>query len=630
MLIKNENFIRQKYPELWNELSPNEGKFMDDGLGVEVSQNGFPTLTTVVNDKKVYFHSRYDPFEESKLFLEKFDHIDEYDHILIYGLGLGYHVETIIKKFPNKLISIYEPNPAVFYKFLDSRLFEIFGDSNLRSVAIEWHPSLAAVYLNDFASKMNEKVLLIKHPIYERLYEEKVTHFTETFSNMIKGQINHLNVNNHFEKSWTYNCIKNLPEILKTQNMISEKRKFFEGKPVLLVAAGPSLQDEIENIRKIKEEGTAYIFAVGSANKALIKNGIYPDAVTSYDPWTNLGGRNVFSDVTDAGITTIPLIFGSSVGFNAVKEYTGPLLHMFISQDTISPYYLGSDQITDRNSLISDSPTISIITLQLLEKLNCSLIVLVGQNFGYRDNQYYAQGIHYDIRPTNLSDQEIRDLVEAEDVVGEKVYSNPSFIEAKNYMQSLIAHLNHLEFINTTKGGVKIEGATFQTLEQVMAQRLKKRVVQSNWYNGEKTAYNLNFVKDNVIAMEKEFKKFEQTLDKLIQVIKVLDKHSNSKISIDEKRFVTFDKNFKDLVQNKFYQVYVYPMVRNQHQMLSRSLSTIRQTREARSRAKMVTERFGKYIYECRQIAWQIESDFLELHKELLEICANPQYGQLV
>lgn len=61
-------------------------------------------------------------------------------------------------------------------------------------------------------------------------------------------------------------------------------QKAFEGKPAIIVAAGPSLSEEFEHLKFIKENGLAYIFSVGSAINALIEHGIYPDAACTYDP----------------------------------------------------------------------------------------------------------------------------------------------------------------------------------------------------------------------------------------------------------------------------------------------------------------------------------------------------------
>src|SRR5690606_34518616 len=176
---------------------------------------------------------------------------------------------------------------------------------------------------------------------------------------------------------------------LSTLNILADKKHVFQDKPVLLVAAGPSLADEYDNLRYIKEHGLAYIFAVGSANRALIANEILPDAVVTYDPQEH--NYQVFQPMYEKHIDTIPMIYGTSVGYETLEYYQGPKLHFITSQDSITPYF-AKNTIT-KSDIVDDSFSVAIITLQLLLKMNAGPIILVGQNFAFRDNLFYAKDI---------------------------------------------------------------------------------------------------------------------------------------------------------------------------------------------------------------------------------------------
>ena len=162
----------------------------------------------------------------------------------------------------------------------------------------------------------------------------------------------------------TLNSIRNFKYLLTTPNILREKDQF-KGIPALIVAAGPSLLDEIENIREIKDKGLAYIFSAGSGLVPLLNNGIYPDAATSYDP-NQFNG--VYKQVFEKKITSIPLIFGSTVGIS-LQKYPGPMAHMLNSQDTVAPYYLRLKN-GEASQKIYDSTTISVVLVQLLKHLD--------------------------------------------------------------------------------------------------------------------------------------------------------------------------------------------------------------------------------------------------------------------
>ncbi len=70
----------------------------------------------------------------------------------------------------------------------------------------------------------------------------------------------------------------------------------------------------------------------------MIYHDIYPDAATTYDP--GKFNHNVFTKIKEEGIADIPMIFGSSVGYETIMNYPGNKYHMITSQDTVSAYYL--------------------------------------------------------------------------------------------------------------------------------------------------------------------------------------------------------------------------------------------------------------------------------------------------
>ena len=59
-------------------------------------------------------------------------------------------------------------------------------------------------------------------------------------------------------------------EVLSIPNILMEKKGEFKKKPAIIVAAGRSLNEEIENIRHVIDNGLSYIFSVGSAINTLI------------------------------------------------------------------------------------------------------------------------------------------------------------------------------------------------------------------------------------------------------------------------------------------------------------------------------------------------------------------------
>src|SRR5690606_30756817 len=74
-----------------------------------------------------------------------------------------------------------------------------------------------------------------------------------------------------------------------------------------------------------------------------------------------------------------------------LRDYLGPKLHMTTSQDHVAKYYLKSTTETAIDPIF-DASSIAIITLHLLHKLQCSPVILVGQNLAHRGRKNYADG----------------------------------------------------------------------------------------------------------------------------------------------------------------------------------------------------------------------------------------------
>ena len=63
-------------------------------VSLEMARNGSP----VAKVRGVYLHSVYDPEKEADSFVETYEkQISTKNHILIFGLGLGYHVNRVVK-----------------------------------------------------------------------------------------------------------------------------------------------------------------------------------------------------------------------------------------------------------------------------------------------------------------------------------------------------------------------------------------------------------------------------------------------------------------------------------------------------------------------------------------------------
>src|SRR5690606_28355103 len=393
--------------------------------------------------------------------------IELYDHVLFIGAGLGYHIKQFNEVYPDIKISIYEPNIEVFYHFFSIQNMEELKDS-IGKVFTSINEDTVKHEVENIIQIYGKNILFFTLPVYEKLYQKEVHFLLETFKHNLKDRKSSIAANASFQKRWTINAIKNFPTILRTPNILYDvDKKAFAGKPAIIVAAGPSLSEEFENLRYIKDNGLAYIFSVGSAINALIEHGIFPDAACTYDP-THLN-QVVIQKIKDKNITEIPLIFGSSVGYETIEDYPGPMFHMITSQDTVTRHFISN---ANQVKVVLDAPSIAVVTFQLLKQLGSKQIILVGQNLAYQNDQLYADGIKYDFVSNELDESELGDLLSIKDVYGNEIKTNEDFNKMRAQLELYIEASNDIEVINTTKGGAEIKGTSFTPLDKVILFKL--------------------------------------------------------------------------------------------------------------------------------------------------------------
>ncbi|WP_342550760.1 6-hydroxymethylpterin diphosphokinase MptE-like protein [Lysinibacillus sp. FSL M8-0216] len=495
-------------------------------LQVEVldSKIGVPALQVEIDDKKMMLHSKYNPVQEAERFIDSLkEEIEESEHILFYGVGLGYHIRYFCQQFPEKLVSAYEPVAEIANLCLKLQSKTAFPKEKLAYFLVEDKKDSLQENLQQLRELVHQKFTIITLPVYERLFPKQIEYFNQSFKQFLIMTGNDIATVMEFSKRWTINTIKNLQYVVESQS-IFEKKVFFKGKPVIIVSAGPSLNDELANLKYIKENGLAYIIAVGSATKVLINNNIYPDAVCTYDPQQH--NCKLFEEIYSNGIKNIPMIYATTVGHETLDQYFGPLFSFITTQDNLTQHLLEKQQ----KSVIYDAPSIAVITLQLLNALEVSKIILVGQNFAFKQDKFYADGIdRFDKEKQGYSDNTVQHqdkatIIEVEDVHNRKVSTNAHFQQMKADME-IVLQFTKVPTINTTQGGAKIKGTNFKSLRAVIEEELDQKVVYEQWYQNDAKKQKLN---GKVLKqLEKECSIYMNLFGEIERMLKQLDENSN-------------------------------------------------------------------------------------------------------
>ena len=94
-LNKNLILLKKKSPELHDKLKT---LVPDKNFFISLSKSGFPTISIIGKDKTIkYINSKYNPIKEAKQLIDK-SFINKNSNYILLGLGLGFHLQALIKK----------------------------------------------------------------------------------------------------------------------------------------------------------------------------------------------------------------------------------------------------------------------------------------------------------------------------------------------------------------------------------------------------------------------------------------------------------------------------------------------------------------------------------------------------
>lgn len=589
MLADNIIYLKKNHPVLYEILNRREENQREPKVSLEDTKNNQKTLRIEKDDKKLYIHSKYDPEKEAELVIDKLverEKITPDTHVIFYGIGLGYHLDAFFKRFPQVEFSIYEPSIEILNQYLDQRSLKSLPIKQLIVLQCECDNNGMSAFFKTLITGAIKQSIICELPPYKKIFEKEYNGFLYQFREFIKSMRSSIQTNYAFKKRWILNSVFNFKEVLTTPNILMENMGVFKGKNAILVSAGPSLDYEIGNLKIIKENKSAMIFSVGSAINTLVQHDIIPDVVCTYDP--SKENQLVFKKIHEMNIDSIPMIFGSSVGFETLEEYRGPKYHSITSQDAVSHYFLKAKS-NQKLMTVSDAPTIAAVTLELLDKLGFEKVILVGQNLAYLNNKYYANGIDHrqtieNEKEKGIHYQDIGDIDEVSgtemviDVYGNMVQTNDGFIAMKKTLELYIKIFN-MSVINTSKGGAQIEGTEFIPMEEVIRDVLKLGSYKGNEFLSiqQSDLYDLKFIEEQLFKMTKAYEIYQGLLSTMKQQVNkieelVLNKNTKQAILMYRK----LEQTILALESNDFAKMFALPMNRVEHELLARNVHRIK------------------------------------------------------
>lgn len=437
IFLRNTEALAQNDSSLKKLINSGDFEGLINGYSIELSSAGDITLGVGEGERKRYLHSNINVWKEAAALAASWYQSSRNSYI-IYGLGLGCHIQELLILNESLKIEVYESDLNII------KLACAYGEH----IKIFTDTKIKLVYDPDFsrlASRIEDieenTEFVIHYPSLQALPDSPIKEKLENYFiqyNAAKNQLPLLNGN--FGRN-IHNFDDPVDDLLET----------FQGKSLYIVAAGPSLDKNFLQLKEVGDQGI--ILATGTVFKKLMNVGIKPDYVLVTDP-----NPRVYKQIAGLEDCDVPMIYLSTAYHGFAANYKGKK-YLVCQKD----YPKAEDLAREKGlMLFQTGGSVSTTALDIGISFGCSRIIFLGLDLAYTDHYAHAS----DTSRRNVS--QLQDMRQVEDIHGNLISTSRSLDIFRNWIENRIRDVKGIEFIDATEGGAKIKGMRIARLTDVL------------------------------------------------------------------------------------------------------------------------------------------------------------------
>ena len=569
---KNMRVLKSKNKKLYNKILAFEDsddlsiKDSDEGhiaivnneQGIEIhledSRSGDYTIRVKFENKERYLHSKYYPMKEAKKQIENLK-VKKQQQIFALGFGLGYHLKELAKRNKYDKVFIIEPYMSLFYtalKYVD--LSDLLKSKNIIYLTGGDISSLFDVIRSYYSLSLEKDIKFLEQKAEVNLFNDEYKEIYNKIKEGINFKKTTLATNIHSAKKWKRNMIYNIPYIIKKPK-VDDFFNSFKDIPAICVAAGPSLDKNIDQLKRVKNN--ALVMCVGTSLKPLLERGIEPDIVVSVDG--NLANYKHFEDIKN-----IPnsYLFAELANHYKIQEKWNDKQVFLTMKRNFSGWV---EEIKGEYTSINTGGTVAHTMVDLSYKFGADPIVLMGQDLAFSENRTHARGTTYE---DNKRSEE--NLIEVDGINGEKVLTNKVYLSMLSYFNNYFAKRPDRTYIDATEGGAKIDNTLVMKFSEVIDKYLNNSHNNINVRKILDQYYKKNVESDSEKLDNEVVQQFGLTLQELDKAISISTRQLSFIASVEnqlpkinsitkeeikeiEKKLLSFEKKLNKLEYIKFF-----------------------------------------------------------------------------
>ena len=451
----NFPILKERFPHL---LSLIHNRISDD-FKVITAKSGVVTGRY----KSTLLHSLFEPVKEGEQFARSAG-INSGDFILLYGLGLGYHLKPVLELIglSGKLLVIELNREIISAAFTLIKFTEILSYPNFGIVSGNNDKEVSENLNYAFSKEWNkcppEKSKTLIHPSSFKCIPSDFKKIQTAFEMQLIEKRTRITWSKHGKNNYMINR-----EYVKKGKGIKELNGKYREKPAFLISAGPSLNRALPFLSKLSE--MFYLIAVDTSLPILLKSQIKPHFFISVDP------QDIsFNHISDHLNERIPIILTPTVNPKTVLHYSGT--KYFAVQHTSDIDAIEIEELIREKGESKGGGSVSCIALDIMVQMGFNPIIFVGQDCSFPGSRLYAENSYEDKIMINflhqnntmemISCEKIREKKEVtiENKFGAKIPSHQHLYIYLRYLEQIVQNYKHVTFYNWLSQGARMEGVT--------------------------------------------------------------------------------------------------------------------------------------------------------------------------
>jgi hypothetical protein len=306
--------------------------------------------------------------------------------VVVRGFGLGHHIAALARRLKQHgAVIVFEPDTALLRAVLER--IDCTPWLRLTNLALITDPEdtgAIAAAATGIEAILAAGTTLVDHPPSTARLAPTADRFAQGFTNVMKALRTNVVTTLVQVDASVRNVLLNL-SWYATRPGIADLAGVRMGRPAVVVSAGPSLRRNIDLLARPGVRDRVVIIAVQTVLKTLLAKGIKPHFVTALD-YHEISKR-FYEGLTREGVEGVTLVVEPKCNRAILEAFPGDIRCV---ADHVLDQVLGP--LARPMGDLPPGATVSHLAYYLARHLGCDPVILVGQDLGFTDGQYYAPG----------------------------------------------------------------------------------------------------------------------------------------------------------------------------------------------------------------------------------------------